>query len=77
MFKGEKCLDPTTIAKNLFLEFDDDNDGFIVYEEFKDMMEDIYENTIEENIREEFNKVDGDRSGRITLKGLLILSVII
>jgi Ca2+-binding EF-hand superfamily protein len=71
LFIGERCLQPETIAKNLFYEFDIDNDGHIGYDEFKDMMADLYSDhikNIDQKIRKEFRSVDENDSGRISLK---------
>lgn len=71
LFVGDRCLQPMTVAEHLFFQFDRDNDGYIEYNEFREMMADLYDKDayhVEAKIRQDFNNVDADASGRITLK---------
>ena len=73
LFLGEKCLQPITIAKNLFREFDQDDSGSIGFDEFKMMMKDLYQEdseSVNEIILKEFHKVDQDHSGQISVNGI-------
>ncbi len=64
-------MQPETIAKNLFYEFDIDSDGHISYNEFREMMNDLYSNDINEvevKIKQDFKNVDINGSGKISIK---------
>lgn len=65
-------MQPLTIAKNLFKEFDLDDSGSIGFDEFKIMMKDIYQEDsekVDETILREFHKVDQDHSGQLSVNG--------
>lgn len=73
---GEKILSPQTVAKNLFYEFDVNNDGFVSFGEYQTMMEEfVEENTPEarKKIIDDFNMLDTDGNHRITLDGETII----
>ena len=61
-----------TVAKNLFLDYDADNSGYVSFCEFKSMMEEFIEKKTPETdmkIREEFSTYDTDDNNRLTVEG--------
>ncbi len=70
---GHNTLAPSTVAKNLFFEFDVNNDGFVSFGEYQTMMEDFMDEKTPEakqKIIEEFRAVDVDKNHRITQDGM-------
>ncbi len=71
---GHKILSPATVAKNLFFDFDINNDGFVSFGEYQTMMEDFIDQKTPEakhKIIEDFRAIDKDNNHRITLDGKL------
>lgn len=64
--KGEQCLSPRCVVKNLFAEFDSDQDGFITYEEFKSIANTFNHIPYTDvQIYKAFNRYDSDDNGLI------------
>ena len=70
-------LSPKTVAKNLFMEFDKNDDGTITFDEFKVMVAELQmtnqsDEDIDLKLRSEFKSVDTDNSKNISVNGELI-----
>jgi Ca2+-binding EF-hand superfamily protein len=62
--------DEITIAKNMFYDYDKDKDGYISFEEFKQMAKYFFVETDEEKLKKDFERIDLNSDGKLSIEGL-------
>ena len=63
--------DEKIIARNMFFDFDKDKDGLISFEEFKLMAKFFFKSANIDELEKDFNSIDLNGDGKLSLEGSL------